>query len=461
MRYDIYYAMKPLHVLCKTVGLYPHSFNQNTKKNSRLLDVLWSFSLILSLAVCFIYRLVTTIQNPTRRSYWMADVIYVCTDYVAGLGCLIFGVTTQRNKCQLINYKIKKIDELFYLHNDRIHVYKKQRFTVIFSVILIISSTIPLCCFMMYSWEDLVPSNFIIFDQLCYYIVFIVSVRHVLYAKLLRDKFKGMNLQIVSIVHGILDVNFDLDVKNFTNTCAVIQFVSSRQRKMHTSNGTIEPTTSARAPYNYRQCLIRIHRLKHLHVELHSLTQLINFTFGLKIFLAIIWLIVINTLAFHLVAKYISTLSLSHNQIMRNDFQGILAIMWAVFASVFLFMISVVCHETSEEAAMSVSLVHSLLLDPCLSSDVSKELQLFSTQLTHLKIEFSACGFFAINLQFFYSTIGVICTYVIFFCQIVWLACKCQVIMWENFVKFKLHQSEWKRQVTLTHWPAAFSSYIL
>jgi hypothetical protein len=159
--------------------------------------------------------------------------------------------------------------------------------------------------------------------------------------------------------------------------------------------------------------------MKHLHVELHSLTQIINFTFGLQIFLALTWLIVINTLAFHLVAKYISTLSDMHNQIRRNDSEGILAIMWAVIASVSLFMISVTCHETIEEAATSVSLVHSLLLDPCLSSDISKELQLFSTQLIHLKIEFSACGFFAINLPFFYSTVGVICTYVIFFCQFV------------------------------------------
>lgn len=418
MRYDIYFAMKPLNLLCKTVGLCPHSFKQNTKKDSRLLSVFWSFSLILSLAVIFIYRLVTTIQNPTRRPYWMADIIYVFTDYVAGLGCLIFGFTTQRKKCQLINYKIKKIDELFNLHNDRIHVYKKQRFTVLFSVILIISSTVPLCCFMVYSWEDYVLSDFLICDTLCYYIVFIVSLRHIVYAKLLREKFKEMNLQIGSTVHDILDVHFDSDIKNFTNTCAFIQFASSRQRKMQTSNGTIVPATSARAPCNYRQCLIRIHRMKHLHVELHSLTQLINFTFGLQIFLAIIWFIVINTLAFHLVAKYISTLSNMHDQIMRNNFQGILAILWAIIASVFLFVISVACHETSEEAAMSVSLVHSLLLDPCLISDVSKELHLFSTQLTHLKIEFSACGFFAINLPFYYSTLGFICTYVIFFCQI-------------------------------------------
>jgi hypothetical protein len=241
IQYDIYFATKPLHLLCKTVGLYPHSFNQNMQKNSRQLNVLWSFSLILLLVVCFIYRLVTTIQNPTRRPHWLADVIYVCTDYVAGLGWLIFGVRTQRNKCQLINYKIKKIDELFYLHNYGIHMYKKKRFTVIFSVILIILSTITLCCFMVYSWEDFVPSNFLICDQLCYYILFIVSFRHVLNDRLLRDKFKGINLQIVSTVHGILDVNFDSDVKNF---CAVIQFANSRQRKMYRCNGIIEQATS-------------------------------------------------------------------------------------------------------------------------------------------------------------------------------------------------------------------------
>ena len=63
---------------------------------------------------------------------------------------------------------------------------------------------------------------------------------------------------------------------------------------------------------------------------------------------------------------------------------------------------------------MSVSLVHSLLLDLCLSSDVSKELQPFSTQLTHLKIKFSDCGFFAINLTFFYATIVVIYAYIFF-----------------------------------------------
>ena len=51
-------------------------------------------------------------------------------------------------ECQLTNYKIKKIDEFFYLLNDRNRIYNKQRFTVIFSVILI-PPTISLSCFIV------------------------------------------------------------------------------------------------------------------------------------------------------------------------------------------------------------------------------------------------------------------------------------------------------------------------
>jgi hypothetical protein len=138
----------------------------------------------------------------------------------------------------------------------------------------------------------------------------------------------------------------------------------------------------------------------------------------MQVLLALTWLFVINSLAFHLVAKYIFNLSDMNNQIMRNNLQGIFGIVWSIFASLMLLLISVACHKTSEEAAMSVSLVHSLLLYPCFSPGISTELSLFCTQLKHLKIEFSACGLFAINLPFFYSIIGVTCTYVIFLCQV-------------------------------------------
>lgn len=420
MRYNTYFALKPLHLLCKITGLCPHSFNHDKKKSSRLLDVLWSFILIVLLAVTFIYRLVTSFQNHTRHPLWAADVTYVFTNYVAGLLCLIIGVTTQRKKCQHINFKMKRIDELFYRHSDRTRMYKNLRFTVIVSLTLMVLSIIPVCCFVTYFWRDFLPFNVFIGDQFCYLIVFIVSLRHVFYVKLLCDKFKCMNLQIGSLFQGIVCVNFDSDINNCANTCAIMHFARSRQSTIQPNNyeNAVEPTKSETVTCNYRQCLIRIHRLKHLHVELHSITQLINFTFGMQVLLALTWLFVINSLAFHLVAKYIFNLSDMNNQIMRNNLQGIFGIVWSIFASLMLLLISVACHKTSEEAAMSVSLVHSLLLYPCFSPGISTELSLFCTQLKHLKIEFSACGLFAINLPFFYSIIGVTCTYVIFLCQV-------------------------------------------
>jgi hypothetical protein len=78
-------------------------------------------------------------------------------------------VTTQGKKCQHINFKINKIDEFFYLHNDRILTYKKQRLTVIVSVFLVISSNISVCVFMTYFWE-------VFFQSICLLLIACVTV---------------------------------------------------------------------------------------------------------------------------------------------------------------------------------------------------------------------------------------------------------------------------------------------
>jgi hypothetical protein len=62
---------------------------------------------------------------------WMADVLCVSSDYAASVLSPVVGVETQINICERINYKINRVDELSYLHNDRIKKCKKLRFTVI------------------------------------------------------------------------------------------------------------------------------------------------------------------------------------------------------------------------------------------------------------------------------------------------------------------------------------------
>ena len=70
-----------------------------------------------------------------------------------------------------------------------------------------------------------------------------------------------------------------------------------------------------------------------------------------------------------------------------------------------------------EEARRTGPVVHKLLLRQTLLRDISTELQLFSIQLLSNKVEFSAAGFFPVNLSLVYSMVGAATTYIIILLQ--------------------------------------------
>ncbi|KAJ9599792.1 hypothetical protein L9F63_026359, partial [Diploptera punctata] len=67
-------------------------------------------------------------------------------------------------------------------------------------------------------------------------------------------------------------------------------------------------------------------------------------------------------------------------------------------------------------ANRSKTLVHRLL---CKTQDVEirEELELFSLQISHQKIRFTACGFFPLDFTLLYSIIGAVTTYVVILVQ--------------------------------------------
>ncbi|XP_021920102.1 putative gustatory receptor 28a isoform X3 [Zootermopsis nevadensis] len=74
------------------------------------------------------------------------------------------------------------------------------------------------------------------------------------------------------------------------------------------------------------------------------------------------------------------------------------------------------CASTAREANRTAVLVHKLLSktrDP----GVKEELQLFSLQLLHRKVQFTACGFFPLDFTLLYSIIGAVTTYLVILIQ--------------------------------------------
>ena len=90
---------------------------------------------------------------------------------------------------------------------------------------------------------------------------------------------------------------------------------------------------------------------------------------------------------------------------------------WLIVTVFRILSITASCFAAGEEARRTESVVHRLLLRQSLLRDTSKELKLFSKQLQGNKVEFSAGGFFPVNLSLAYSMVGAATTYIIILFQ--------------------------------------------
>jgi hypothetical protein len=82
------------------------------------------------------------------------------------------------------------------------------------------------------------------------------------------------------------------------------------------------------------------------------------------------------------------------------------------------FKVTFFCHTATNEARTSIILVQKLLLEGNCTNECIVELKMFSLQLQAMKNEYTACGFFSLNLNLFTSIVSVIASYIVILFQI-------------------------------------------
>jgi hypothetical protein len=92
-------------------------------------------------------------------------------------------------------------------------------------------------------------------------------------------------------------------------------------------------------------------------------------------------------------------------------------LLWGTINLTKLTAVTASCQGATEKANHTTVLVHKLLLVRPLHPEVKAELQMFSQQLLHRKLQFSACGFFPIDFTLLYSMAGAVTTYFIILLQ--------------------------------------------
>lgn len=159
----------------------------------------------------------------------------------------------------------------------------------------------------------------------------------------------------------------------------------------------------ARFPENRKKKLV--HTLRVIYCQLHVAATLIMSNYGFPVFMVTFW--IFTTIVFVLYYGLFSLQEVISYPAAAEQHEVILSLCWCMFC------ITLTCHMTTQEANMSVILVEKLLLCHDLRDDTVNELRDFSSQLGNMRIEFSPCGFFTLNLSFLYAITGVMCSHII------------------------------------------------
>jgi hypothetical protein len=239
-------------------------------------------------------------------------------------------------------------------------------------------------------------------------------VKYVLLVQYYRYKYRELNYQIAVLNELTGPKIRAIELKDVNE--ALILDSSSNCR---VSNQTSEPVVWSTQTYHYNLCLNRVKALKDRHIELLDASQLLNSTYGFQILLCFALIFVEHILFYNFVIDLMLK-ALSRTEEIATDVQEYASLCQAFVSSLILIVLTVSCHLASEEANRSQLLVHKLLVRSDLSSDVTVQLQLFSSQVSNLRVKFTASGFFVINASLLCGIAGVICTYLIILYQFKW-----------------------------------------
>ena len=142
-----------------------------------------------------------------------------------------------------------------------------------------------------------------------------------------------------------------------------------------------------------------------IYSELYDIICLINDTYGIPILASICWILT-------------TVLCWLYETLFKFNEWGVTDIAYAITCSALVFKVTLFCHTATNEARTSSILVQKLLLFGNCTNECVEELKMFSLQLQVMTNQYTACGFFSLNLRLFTTVVSLIVSYIVIMIQI-------------------------------------------
>ena len=269
-------------------------------------------------------------------------------------------------------------------------------------------------------WTDGKSCIFYIAKDLANLSNVIMVIQYINIMQLLRHRFRNLNQQLTKCCdskshisyHSLIKFRSDINRLHIRTT--QIASTANNLTDIPTKQNYILPDISVPVSNRVPDEVSRIHTLRQTYSDLYDITESINGIYGYNITFELAYDFVTFVSCLYYATELISNIrNIGDGNLLRvaSNF------CWVIQAFVRILSITSSSFAAGEEARRTGTVVNKLLLRQSLPRDTSTELQLFSIQLLNNKVEFSAAGFFPVNLSLAYSMVGAATTYIIILIQ--------------------------------------------
>ena len=410
---NLYATLKPVNYLCRILGIASYSIsdikNDYSKLGKRFWKILWPYILVVLLICGFVFRLrfIFIVESHlVHHNILVTDILNTSMEYMAGIFLIIFRTIKHPENMSLILKKFGSLNGYIFGRRDEFNTQSGISPVIRATLWLLICTKILFTLSNFVIWKTpWLPEN-VIGEKWCNCALYVVIMKYVLLVQYYTSKHRELNYQITALNDFLTPKIKVLVSKNMNELLSVGSSCNPRPNQI----------SEATVPHRDTVSLNRVVALQKDHMHLYDVAQLLNSAYGFQILLCFTFLflqLILNyNVAFDIVVKV-----LSQKAGIATDIQEFSCLFHAILSSVIVTYVTVSCHLASEEANRTGHVVHTLLLKPDLNRDVILQLQLFSSQVSNLKVKFTTCGFFTINASLLCGIGGVVCTYLIILYQ--------------------------------------------
>lgn len=434
IKMDFRASVSPLYYVSKVMGLAPYFYNNKVsvnkeQKNSHLFppSVVWSLFVFLIHLTSFLSLMTWNIlydYKGYRLNVTVPDALTISSMFATCFASLLNGAVFSRRRMETLITNFTIIDQTL-LQENRDRIYRKTRQILLIELSVFLTLLIGFYCYHLYVWGYGVSYIYLFSKDLTNFSNTITIIQYINIMQILRHRFRILNQHLASSCENkppepSSSLIKHQDITNRLNHRS-IQIGNAANNLTETLQNYYLSELSRPTNSQRREEVSLIHTLRKTYSDLYDATELINKMYGYQILFEVAY----NFVSFVSYLYYaLDTLDAKKtlDRAQRGEESVILEVVssmcWVTLNLVRMISITASCFKASEEARGTSTVVHKLLLRQTLKRDTSAELQLFSMQLLSNKVEFTAGGFFSVNLSLVHSMVGVATTYIIILLQL-------------------------------------------